>query len=582
MRLPFTLNQLRRVVLVIATLYMSAVSANQSLTTNVDSLESYTLSPFSIPVSIDFVHLIDLNADKRQDLILEFQDELHVVHQDVDGFKLSSYQSIPIPHEFATWDVAQVDSDNDRLSILVLDSNSNVTIWELSGGSYQSTVVEIPVPSLHLPKDTTRSRFCIDVNGDSIDDLALPTTHFLHLFVMGKERQFVNSSKIRLLSSSRASLSTKDLQERIGQTYSASSAVFGDIDNDSYADVVLQNEGAVRIGLGNSSEDSYFSAIPDYDIKFEKDTRRISFDSIDFSNLFSLIRFAPNRVQIKDVNQDQKVDLTILEPNRVLTYIADENGIDTSKPTQVMRFNQNTFIVEILDVNEDGNLDLVAVKTPVDVSVRKVLLAFVVPTNLRFELLVFQHANGAYSRRPDSRLLVNIKVPALLPTLVKFGDMSVSPNNVEASVRLGLFDSNDETPVPILDAQLDEGRARDVIAIQSGEVRVFFNSIEGEYMLEQRSQVEEIRNLLKTGREITFDFGKALTTEMQTTALINMVSDTEPVVIHRIESDQEFHDLLRFRLNDDELDDIMIFEDRNEEEITGVVLLSHKQQSLGD
>ena len=577
MRFSFASSRQRCMALFVTTAYLFTTQVDLAASIESGSLKGYVASPFSIPIDVDSVHLIDLNADKRQDLILEFSDELRVVHQDADGFEVSNYQSIPIPQQFATWDVASIDSNEERLSILVVDSDSNLTLWQQSGSLYQPTVVEIPVPSLHLPKNTIRSRFCIDINGDSIDDLALPSTHFLHLLEISEGKQLLNSSKIRLLSSSRASLSNEDLMGTIGQTYRASPAVFRDIDNDSYTDVVLQNDSAVRIGLGNASETSYFSSIPDYDIKFEKDSRKISFDSIDFSNLFSLIRFAPNRVQIKDVNQDQMVDLTILEPNRVLTYIADESGIDTSKPTQVMRFNQNTFIVEILDVNEDGNLDLVAVKTPVDVSVRKVLLAFVVPTNLRFELLVFEHANGAYSRRPDSRLLVNIKVPALLPTLVKYGDMSDGPNNVEASVRLGLFDSNDEPPVPILDAQLDEGRARDVIAIQSGEVRVFFNTIEGDYMLEQRSQVEEIRNLLKTGREITFDFGKALATEMQTTALIDMVSDTEPVVVHRLESDQEFHDLMRFQLNDDELDDIMVFEDRTNKAITGVVLLSQDQ-----
>ena len=576
MNFSFTSNPSRFLLLLLAVALAPYAHSEQQGLKSTEMLNGYVSIPFSIPVDIEKIHLVDLNADTRQDLILEFPYELRVVYQDAEGLDLSNYQSIPIPQHFAIWDVASVGSPDDSLAILVLDSDSNLTIWRFLESSYQEEVVTLPVPSIHLPKDTKRSRFCIDINGDSIDDLALPTTHFLFVLELGDNRIIENTSKIPLLSTSSASLSTDELNGNVGQTYRASSAEFRDVDNDSHMDVIVQNDSAVRISLGNASEASYFSSIPDYDINFEKDTRKVNFDSIDFSNLFSLIRFVPNRVQIVDVNQDQLVDLIILEPNRVLTYIAGENGIDTSKPTQVMRFNENTFVLHILDLNADGMSDLVAVKTPYDISVRRALLALVLPTSLRFEFFVFHHTKGMFSRRPDLRLLVNLKVPALLPTIVRTANVQVRQREVEASIRLDLLGSESEPPTPILDAQLDSVEARDVIAIQSGEVRVFFNVIENSYDLVERSELDEIETLLKGGRELTFDVGEMLTAEAETSTHMDLITDTDPVVIHRLDSTPKFHDLMRFRLNYDQLDDIMIFEDRTEEAITGVLLLSRK------
>ena len=528
-----------------------------------------------MPANVHTVHLIDLNADTRQDLILEFADGLRVVHQDSDGIDMSKYQSIPIPKNFAMWDVARTSPDDREFSILVLDSESNLTIWKFSGGLYRSEVVPIPIPAIHLPKDTNRTRFCIDINGDAIDDLALPTTHFLYVLESGVDNKFSSTSKIPLLSSSQATIAAEELSGNVGQRYSASSADFRDIDNDSQTDVVMQNDSAVRIALGKSSATGYFSSIPDYEVNYEKDSQKINFDSIDFSNLFALFRFAPNRVQIKDVNQDQMVDLTILEPNRVLTYIAGENGIDTSKPSQVIRFNENTVVGEIADVNDDGTLDLVAVKTPY-VSVRKVLLTLVVPATLQFELLVFHQSKGMYSRRPDSRLLVNVKIPALLPMVIRSTRVSARQDEVNVSVRLdrGGLPNRDESPAPVLNAQLDDVRSLDVIAIESGEVRVYFNAVDDDTMFDERSQIDDMLEILKTRKEVSIDIGKVFTSDVESMSHEDLIADVEPVVIHQLDSDQEFHDLMRFQLNGDELDDIMIFEDRTGTSITGVLLLS--------
>lgn len=557
---------------------MSSVHSEQATSSNSNLLTGYSISPLAIPVNVNTVHLIDLNADTRQDFILEFSNELRVVHQDSDGIDLSKYQSIPIPESFAIWDIARISPVDESFSILVLSSDSNLTIWQFSDGLYQSKQVPIPVPAIHLPRDTNRTRFCIDVNGDSIDDLALPTTHFLYILELGNGNQFLRTSKIPLLSSSQATIANKELSGRVGQRYSASSAVFRDIDNDSQTDIVMQNDSAVRIALGKASETGYFSSIPDYEVNYEKDSQKINFDSIDFSNLFALFRFAPNRVQIKDVNQDHMVDLIILEPNRVLTYIANENGIDTSKPTQVIRFNENTVVGEIADVNGDGTLDLVAVKTP-HVSVRKVLLTLVVPATLKFELLVFQQSREMYSRRPDSRLLVNVKVPALLPMIVRSARVSVRENEVNASISLdgGGSRNRNEPPAPVLNAQLDDVHKQDVIAIESGEVRIYFNAIDDVSPFEDRTQFDDMLDILKDGKEVSIDIGKAFTSEVESVSHIDLIADVKPVVIRQLTSDSEYHDLLRFRLNDDRLDDIMIFEDRTNGGITGVLLLSKEK-----
>lgn len=566
-------------VLILTTALVSEVHSEEPISQSISTLNGYAISPFSIPIDAEAVYLIDLNADRRHDLILEFRDELRVVFQDPKGFSVSEYQSIPLPEYSAMWDIARTDSSGAGLSILVMTSDSVLSIWQPFGSTYRKLEVKVPIPSLHLPQNTIRSRFCVDINGDSIDDLALPTTHFLYVFELSDSHQLVSTSKIPLLSSSSASLSTDDFSGQVGQRYQASSAVFRDLDNDSHMDAVMQNDSSVRISLGNASHESHFSPNPDYDINFEKDSRKINFDSIDFSNLFSLIKFAPNRVQIKDLNLDQLVDLTILEPNRLLLYIADESGINTNKPTQVMRFNENTFILDIFDVSEDGMLDLIAVKTPHDISVRRALFALVVPTSLRFEFLVFNHADGMFSRRPDSRLLANVKVPALLPAVVRAATVEVRQQRVEATIRLDLLGSETEPPMPILDVQLDSEKPRDVLAIQSGEVHVFLNVIDDGSIFEERSELDEVRRLLKARRELTLDVGQMmLSTNIESMTHLDLIEDLEPVVIHRMDSNPDFHDLLRFRLNDDELDDIMIFEDRTEKAISGVVLLSQAQR----
>lgn len=554
-----------------------SVYSDQAASSSPSTLNGYAIAPFSIPANVHTVHLIDLNADTRQDFILEFSDELRVVHQDPIGIDMSKYHSIPIPKSSAVWDIARLSPEDEHFSILVVSSDSNLTIWQFSNGLYQSKQVSIPVPAIHLPTNTNRTRFCIDINGDSIDDLALPTTHFLYILELDKGVQFLRTSRIPLLSSSQATITANQLAGSVGQRYSASSADFRDIDNDSQMDVVMQNDSAVRIALGKDTETGYFSSIPDYEVNYEKDSEKINFDSIDFSNLFALFRFAPNRVQIMDVNQDQLVDLIILEPNRVLTYIANENGIDTRKPTQVIRFNENTVVGAIADINGDGTSDLIAVKTP-HVSVRKVLLTLVVPATLKFEMLVFHQSKGMYSRRPDRRLLVNVRVPALIPMIVRSARVSVRENEVNATIRLdsGGSTKEDEPPAPVLDAQLDDVYKADLIAIESGEVRVYFNAIE-ESLFADLSQFDDMLDILKDKREVSIDIGKVFNSDLETISHEDLIADVEPVVIRQLESDPKYHDLLRFRLNDDNLDDIMIFEDRTRGAITGVLLLSQEK-----
>ena len=567
----------RAKALLAVAVFLVTVHSEQIAAESLDLLDGYSISPFSIPIDVNEIHMIDLNADGRTDLILEFQNELRVVKQDSDGFDTSDFQSIPIPEKFAMWDVARIDKDDEKYSVLVLDSASKLTLWKHSENVYRQDEVSIPISSIHVPDDTTRLRFCIDINGDSIDDLAVPTTHFVYVVEMSDSNQLLKTSKIPLLSNSSASLAAETLYDNVGQTYRASSANFRDINNDSHMDVVLQNDSAVRIALGNSSETAYFSSIPDYDINFEKDLRKVDFDSIDFSNLFSLIRFAPNRVQLTDVNQDGFADLTIIEPNRALVYIAGDTGIDTTRPTQIMRFNENTIVAGIIDANIDGMQDLVALKTPYDVSVRRVLLALVVPTTLRFELLVFHHSDGKFSRRPDNRLLVNMKVPALLPTFIRAGQISRSQGRIEAGIRLDLVGSATEPPTPILDAQLDGSQSREVIAIESGEVRVYFNVVDSDSIFSEAGQFSELKELMKileAGQELTVDVGKLITSDIEAVTHLDLIENSEGVVIHKFATDPKFHDLLQLPLNGDGLDDILVFEDRTDEAITGVMLIS--------
>ncbi len=573
-----TLIYSRCLFLVACAAYTCAIEGEQSGDGIVEVLEQYVISPFAIPADVHHIHLMDLDADSRVDMILEFGNELRVVHQGHQGFDFADYHFIPIPRELSMWDVGRLDGDIEDFSIFVIDSNSRLVVWELLDGVYQSTHIDVPIPALHLPEHTTRSRFCIDINGDSIDDLALPSTHFLHIIELGSDKLLGKSSKIRLLSTSRSSLSSPDISELIGQTYRAAGAVFKDINNDSHIDVVMQNENAVRIGLGNVAESNYFSSIPHYELNIEKDSTKISFDQIDFSNLFSLVRLAPNRVEVMDINQDGRADLTLLEPNRVVIFVADEDGIDTQRPTQILRFNQNTFVLSTLDLNFDGYVDLVAVKTPDDISVRRVLLALVLPTDLRFEFLGFHQSNGKFSRRPDRRVPVNLKVPALVPTLIRASNFEsrASDNGVRVGVQLDLPEPVGER-LPVLVAQLDDNRRMEVLSIQAGEVRVFFNALDEGFDVLERSQAEDIGTLMNAGSEFTLDVRDFLPPNTQTLTVLDLFSGVDPVVIHQIDSPPEWQDLLRFQLNDDELDDVLIFENGTSDAITGVVLLSRKR-----
>ena len=262
----------------------------------------------------------------------------------------------------------------------------------------------------------------------------------------------------------------------------------------------------------------------------------------------------------------------------MVVFVADEDGIDTQRPTQILRFNQNTFVLSTLDLNFDGYVDLVAVKTPDDISVRRVLLALVLPTDLRFEFLGFHQSNGKFSRRPDRRVRVNLKVPALVPTLIRASNFEprASDNGVRVGVQLDLPEPVGER-LPVLVAQLDDNRRMEVLSIQAGEVRVFFNALDEGFDVMERSQAEDIGTLMNAGSEFTLDVRDFLPPNTQTLTVLDLFSGVEPVVIHQIDSPPEWHDVLRFRLNDDELDDVLIFENGTSEAITGVMLLSQKR-----
>lgn len=539
-----------------------------------DLLNRYVEVPFSIAVDVDVVHIADIDADGTKDLILEFDDELQIVYHSGGGFDFSNHESIPLPQQFAIWDLCRLQARDERLSILVLDSKSELTKWSADTDElrYRDARIGMPISAIHvLPENTRKSSFCFDIDADLIDELAIPTTHFLHLLTFDEEQELTLLSKISLLSSSSTALSIDEVNERVGQRYGASAASFQDINNDASTDVVVRNDDVVRITLGDDASATYFSQVPTYEVNFEKASQKVDFDSIDFSNLFSLLREMPNRVQVQDVNNDELVDLVILEPNRLIAFIATESGIDTDKPTQIMRFNENTVIASLMDLNDDETLDLIAIKTP-HVSVRRVLLTLAVPTTLQFEFLVFPHSEGMFSRRPQEQVRINLKVPALVP----FALHSMRTwDEDEAESNFSAIDASKD--IPILDAQMDLDEHNEVVLIQEGIVQVYRNLLpkESQYALKFDEIGTRFVRDQKSRDEITIDVRQSFDDMTKGFAShFDLIGDMKPEVIWQLESDAKYHDLMRLNLNDDGLDELMIFEDRTEDAIRGTLLLS--------
>ncbi len=126
------------------------------------------------------------------------------------------------------------------------------------------------------------------------------------------------------------------------------------------------------------------------------------------------------RFHAVDFDADGRQDYMIASGQVVQIYFGGAAGADFGRPHLARKLSGEVQGVGSFDVNSDGRLDVVVVKFDFP-SVARILAAYFISMRLDFEVLAYFNRDGRrFSRRPDTKLVLTLKVPPLRSILENF------------------------------------------------------------------------------------------------------------------------------------------------------------------
>ena len=247
--------------------------------------ENYRLVPFEFPVGARHLYLVDLNADKQRDLLIDMSTELLVVFQSETGFDVSSAATITFEDANVAWDLAKGYSPNRNTSILALIDGRRVEAWNIDGQTLSGPHLLLDDLNAYVPEGQQTMRFCRDVNSDGIDDLLIPTTDSILIYLRTIQGEFRSAGTVKLDGKTESRLVSDQLGGTLGQSVTIPALVLRDVNGDGFSDLVVQTDEMLEVTIADPATDTFFPDSPTYarDFSaFQDRMKRVGIDDIDF------------------------------------------------------------------------------------------------------------------------------------------------------------------------------------------------------------------------------------------------------------------------------------------------------------
>ena len=526
----------------------------------------YRSQPFVFPLESENLIVADTNGDGLRELITLIDRSIRVYFQDEKGFDFESgYRDIELPGSAVGWDISTNYGQNGHASIIALIDGHEVLVWHIDGDTIslpESIITGLPG---FLSSGVNRLHFSRDINGDSLEDLIIPGTGNLHLYIASGNGVYESGLSINSESRLRTELSG-ELERRTGQAIRIPVMELRDVNSDGANDLISQTDERLDVFIASRTANAYFPMAPSYSLDIAEIEERLGefdIDNLDFSNLTGLLALTHEEI-LDDVNGDGIEDLLLREGGKVSLFEGTTNGMELTRPKQVLRSGGNVLSTFLYDENEDGLKDLWLWRVE-PISVGDIFIWLALSGSIAIEAFIYPNEGERFSRRPTRKLTIELQFPSVIRLATSFQELAEEVREMQS---VGLTPTNKAN----VDNDLN---GDDLLVLVNNQVQIFLNSIEPQdssttflgglgYARDKDDYTINIRNLIEN---------ISITENLRLAGVDGMPADLS------IELDTVVKngDIIPALLNADSIDDIFVFTQHDNSNIQGILLLSKQE-----
>ncbi len=526
----------------------------------------YRSQPFVLPADSENLIVADTNGDGLRELITLIDRSIRIYFQDERGFDFDSgYQDIQLPGSAVGWDISTNYGQHGHASIIALIDGHEVLAWHIEGDTInlpESIITGLPG---FLSSGVNRLHFSRDINGDSLEDLIIPGTGNLHLYIANGNGGYESGLSINSESRLRTELSG-ELERRTGQAIRIPVMELRDVNSDGADDLISRTEERLEVFIASQAASAYFPMAPSYSLDIEEIEERLGefdIDNLDFSNLTGLLALTHEEI-LDDVDGDGIDDLLLREGGKVSLFGGTTHGMELTQPRQVLRSGGNVLSTFLYDENEDGLKDLWLWRVE-PISVGDIFIWLALSGSIAIEAFIYPNEGERFSRRPARKLTVELQFPSVIRLATSFQELADEARKVQ---------SIDLTPTNT--ANVDNNlEGEDLLVLVNNQVQIFFNRIESEdsstpflgglgYSRDKDDYTINIRNVIEN---------ISITENSRLKGVDGVPADLSIELGTVVKNG----DIIPALVNADSVDDIFVFTQHDNNNIQGILLLSNQE-----
>lgn len=559
-----------------------------------DTLPGYQPFSFSLPPTTDRMLIVDADSDGLDDLLVFAGNTVSLYFQSAAGFDFSAPDTqVSLPGEAVGWDISDnynQPAEPDSWSLLALVDGQQVLRWQLQEQQFTATEPLISNLGGFLGQGVYRLNFSRDINDDGLADLIVPGAGVLSLYIRNHDGSYqpplaiVSEMQLRtvltpdnprdlgIVGSDTRDNQAVDLTRDVGQSLRIPLLTLRDVNGDARPDLISDTDERLDVFLANAdSAGDYFAATPDYSIDRTAIRERLGefdVDQLDFANLTGVLALTHEEI-LQDMNGDGIDDMILREGGRVALHLGSEDGIDLDQADQILRSGGNVLSVFLQDENDDGQPDLWLWRVE-QVSLGDVFLWLAISGTINIEAFVYPNEGDAFARRPARRLTVALRFPSavrMISSVQEVRERARSTDVVLPTARGRLLSRQADATAPA-------SAMADLLVLLDNQVEVFYQA------LAPVPEADDDRFLASIGyrrdrddyeidiRRIIDEF------DIGVNRNLNAVGDRQPDISLPVSGDARRGDIVTTDLNNNGADDIMVFIERSDTAVTGLIWLS--------